>query len=187
MTFLSWNIQGIRSKLDDCDFLNFISDYDILLFSECWNSKTSNINIDGYCNFNCPRPKFNRKAKRDSGGVIVYFKNKFVNHIELVNVNQNGIIWFKLKKTFLLTENDVYICLTYIPPMDSQVYKNINSTLFEFDFFQHLSNDIRHYSNLGDVYLQGDLNSRTGQLPDCVDNINLNRYVDMPYDILLFF
>ena len=60
----------------------------------------------GICNCNCPRPKFNRKAKRDSGGIIVYFKNKFINHIELVKVNQNGIIWFKLKKTFLLAEND---------------------------------------------------------------------------------
>ena len=25
-------------------------------------------------------------------------------------------------------------------------------------------------------------NARTGQLSDCVDNINLDRYVDMPYD-----
>ena len=178
------NVQGLKSKLDDCDFFNFISDYDILLFSECWHSKLSNIDIEGYSHFSCPRPKFNRKAKRNSGGVIVYFKNILSSHLELVNVNQNGIIWFKLNKTFLLTDNDAYICLSYVPPEDSSVYKNINSTLFEFDFFQHLSNDIRYYNTMGDVFLHGDMNSRTGQLSDCVDDINLDRYVNMPEDDL---
>ena len=154
------------------------------MFSETWHTKTSNINIDGYNYFSCPRPKFNRKAKRDSGGVIVYFKQKFTNYIELINSNQNGIIWFKLNKKLLLTDNDAYICTCYVPPEESTVYKNINSSLFEFDFFEHLNNNIRHYSNLGDVYLNGDLNSRTGLLSDCVDNIHLDRYVDMPYDDL---
>ena len=152
----------MKSKLDDCDFLNFVLDYDILLFTECWHSKLSNINIDGYSCFSCPRPKFNSKAKRNSGGVVVYFKNKLLNYIELVSLHANGYIWFKLKKQFLHTENDAFICACYIPPQDSSVYRNINSTLFEYDFFQHISNDIRHYTNLGDVYLYGDMNARTG-------------------------
>ena len=184
MTFLAWNVQGLRSKLDDCDFLNFISDFDILIFTETWSSQTSNVNIDGYNYFNCPRPKFNNKAKRNSGGVIIYYKHKLCNSLELITLNNKGIIWFKLKKEFLLTDNDAYFCSCYIPPEDSSLYKNVKSSLFEFDFFQHLSNDIRHYSTLGDVYLQGDTNCRTGLLSDCVDNIHLDRFIDMPYDNL---
>ena len=71
-----------------------------------------------------------------------------------------------------------------IPPDDSSVYKNVNSSLFEFDFFEFLNNEIRKYNDLGDVYLLGDLNSRTGELPDFVPNINLDRYVDMPLDVI---
>ena len=87
-----------------------------------------------------------------------------------------------MKKQFPRTDNDAYFCTCYIPPHDSNVYKNINSSLFEYDLFQHISNEMRHFNNLGDVYLQDDMNARTGQLSDCVDNINLDRYVDMPYD-----
>ena len=155
-----------------------------MLFTECWHSKLSNIEIDGYSYISCPRPKFNSKAKRNSGGVIVYFKNKLLNFIELVSLNENGYIWFKLKKQFLHTDNDAYICTCYIPPQESSVYKNINSTLFEYDFFQHISHDTRYYNNLEDVHLYGDINARTSQfqLSDCINNIHLDRYVDLPYD-----
>ena len=38
-------MQGLKAKLDDCDFLNFVSDFDIFMFTECWHSKLSNIDI----------------------------------------------------------------------------------------------------------------------------------------------
>ena len=33
---------------------------------------------------------------------------------------------------------------------------------------------------MGDVYICGDLNSRTGSLPDFVEEIGLDRFVDLP-------
>lgn len=157
-----------------------INKYDILFFSETWNSKTTNVDIDHFHCFSCPRPKCNKKAKRDSGGVIIYYKQKYFGYIKLISINTNGLVWIKLDKTFFGTDNDIYICSCYIPPEDSNVYKNINSQLFEFDFFELLSNDIRHYSELGDILITGDLNSRVGQRSDIVQNINLDRFVDMP-------
>ena len=162
--------------------MNFVSDFDILLFTETWNSKHSKPNINGYDYFDCPRPKCSKKAKRNSGGVIIYYKEKYRNNLELVDVNYKGIIWLKLKSNFICSDNDTFICLTYVPPEDSSLYKNVNSSLFEFDFFEQLSNDYRRYSDRGDVYLTGDYNSRTGELPDFIPDINLNRYVDMPDD-----
>ena len=99
-----------------------------------------------------------------------------------MEVNYKGIIWLKLKKDFMCSEYDTYLCLTYIPPEESSLYKNVNSSLFEFDFFEQLSIDYRRYSDLGDVYLTGDLNSRTGELPDFIPDIYLDRYLDMPQD-----
>lgn len=77
-------------------------------------------------------------------------------------------------------ERDLYFCTCYIPPEDSPVYRNVQSNLFEFDFFKTLSDDILMYSNMGNVYLTGDFNSRTGQLPDFVENLNLDRFISLP-------
>ena len=100
--------------------------------------------------------------------------------LSLEELNQNGIILFKLKKEYFSNDSDIFFCCCYIPPDGSNVYKNVNSSLYEFDFFEYLNNDIVKYRLLGDVYLTGDLNSRVGQKADYVDNVNLDRYVDLP-------
>ena len=69
---------------------------DILLFTETWHEKKTNLSIQGYDCFSCPRPKFNSRAKRDSGGIVVYFSLK--NYVHLVELNQNSAIRFKLSK-----------------------------------------------------------------------------------------
>ena len=177
-----WNIQGLVTKLNDDDFISLINNYDLILLTETWTSKISNIDINGYESINCPRLKCNKRAKRDSGGIAIYYKTKYQNCIELVNINSKGIVWLKLKRTYFGTVNDLYLCTCYIPPESSNVYKNPVSPLYEYDLFDQLNNDIRNYSNIGDVYVTGDLNARTGQRSDIVDNINLQRYVNMPQD-----
>ena len=94
-------------------------------------------------------------------------------------MNEKGLIWLKFEKSFFSLEKDMYFCLTYIPPEKSKLYSNI--TLLEnFDFFDCISDDIRYYSYLGDVYLCGDMNSRTACLSDTVEHLGLDRYVDLP-------
>ena len=44
-------------KLGDPDFLEVIRKYDIVFATETWCNKYSNIAIDGYVTFSCPRPK----------------------------------------------------------------------------------------------------------------------------------
>jgi exonuclease III len=180
VSFLLWNVQGLRNKLNDADFVKYISDFDFLFFTETWSSEHSNTCLNGYEYFNCPRPKFNKKAKGDSGGVIVYYKPFLAKYIHLIQSNEKGIIWIKLSKDFMKSQYDLYFCICYVPPEDSTLYRNINSPLFDFDLFDQLSADIRKYDDLGIVYLLGDLNSRTGTHEDFVTNIMLDRFVDLP-------
>ena len=49
-----------------------------------------------------------------------------------------------------------------------------------FDFFDCISEYVRYFSGIGDVYLCGDLNSRCGRLSDRVDQLGLDRYVNLP-------
>ena len=173
-------MQGIKSKIDDNDFLNYINEFDVLLFTECWNSQISNIEIKNFESISCSRPKCNAKAKRNSGGIIVYYKEQLSKFIEVVNIDNKGIMWFKLKDNESGSSEDKYICVCYIPPEDSNVYKNVNSPLYEFDFFEQLCEDVRKYSDFGQVYITGDFNARTGEELDVVPNVNLDRYVDSP-------
>ena len=45
---LSWNINGLYSKLTDGDFLTYVNDYDILLLQETWISLRHTINLNDY-------------------------------------------------------------------------------------------------------------------------------------------
>jgi len=87
----------VLKKLNDSNFVHFISDFDILLFTETWHCKTTHIYIERYDYYSCPRPNFSRNAKRSSGGVIVYYKSNYDKYISLVETNSNGytFIWFK--------------------------------------------------------------------------------------------
>jgi len=168
------------SKLNDSDFINYINKYDFLFLTETWHSNTSNIDIDNFLNFSCPRPKCKIEKQNDSGGVVIYNNKKYFGHVKLLS----NLIWIKLDKHYFGADNDVYICNCYIPPEDSDVYKSRLSPLFEFDFFEQLLNNISEYEQIGDVILTGDFNSRVGQRSDLIENINLDRFVDMPgYDV----
>ena len=142
-SLLRWNVNELTSKTDDPEFINYIHDYDTLLFSETWHKRLTDLNLFGFHSFRLSRPKGNKKAKRYSGGLVVFFKDWLYGKIEPVKTDNRGILWMKLKREFFSLERDIYICLTYIPPEESNVYKNRESSLFEFDFFEKLSDDLR--------------------------------------------
>ena len=93
--------------------------YLVLLILTCWKKKVSvkALRLEGFNCFTCPRPKCNKKAKRNSGGVCVYYKEKFFGNITLEKLNDKGIIWIKLNKSFLGYENDIYlyVAVTFRP------------------------------------------------------------------------
>lgn len=172
-------MQGLVKKLIDPDFLDYINAYDVLLLTETWCNKYSNIDIQGYTVYSCPRPKCSKRAKRDSGGIAIYCKNKLVDGLEIVKMDNKGIVWLKLKSSFFRFENDHYYCVCYVPPEKSKLYTDM-CALQDFDYFDKIADDIRYYDNLGEVFLCGDFNSRTGLMSDVIEQTGLDRYVDLP-------
>jgi len=119
-------------------------------------------------------------------GVVIYYNKKYVGPFKFGYVNKKILIWIKLDKHYFGADNDVSICNCYIPPEDPNVYKPRLSPLFEFDFFERLLSYILEYERIGDVLWTGDLNSRIDQRSDIIENINIDRFVDMPvYDVLI--
>ena len=72
-----------------------------------------------------------------------------------------GIVLVKLKCDFFYIENDMYICFSYVPHEKSKFYE-----LCEFDFHETIESIVLEYSDKGEVFVCGDLNSRIGEIND---------------------
>ena len=100
-----------------------------------------------------------RKGGRDSGGIVLLYKDTFHDWISIVKKTCN-FLWFKIEKDYAKTVKDIYTCGLYIPPC--------NSPYFNVELFEELENDIEIFSSQGSILLMGDLNARTGKFSDSV-------------------
>lgn len=67
-----------------------------------------------------------------------------------------------------INEEDLFVILCYIPPVDTTfVCQNC-----EGDYFSELHLLVELYSQQGNIVVTGDLNARTGMLPDFIESIN---------------
>ena len=155
----SWNVNGLGQKHRDNLFLDHIK-CDIHILLETWKGESPDIKIPNYGSFSKCRTR-KKKARRNSGGIIVYFKNHLKKGIEyLVNSTESkNRMWIKLDKTFFSIDKDLYICGIYIPPLNSPHYVNEYETL---------ESEINLLSSKGHILLMGDLNSRTSANPDFI-------------------
>lgn len=166
-------MNGILRKLTDLDFINYIKKYDIVLVSETWVSKKDHLNLDiqGYTSEHIPGNKSaGAKKGRYSGGISIFYKNFLKDKIQIVDKNQIGILWVKILKDVLVSDQDIYVGVNYVPPSGSAVLNRE-----DIDISEQLELDIIKYKTLGRLYLVGDFNSRTSNLPDF---IQFDRYLD---------
>ena len=181
---LSWNVHGLLKKinngyvrkLDKSCFQELLkNDYSIIGLSETWANDDSIQHCDliGYDKCFSLRKKSNSKAKRSSGGIIVYINKDIKAGISEQHSSHCDMIWLKLNRQFFNSEQDVYLCFAYLSPGNSMASIN-NGNLTDF-----LERDIAKYSKLGKIILAGDLNSRTGAgtgdhiVNDTTDFLNL--------------
>lgn len=81
----------------------------------------------------------------------------------------DSIVWLNIKQGILTKDKSVYIACIYIPPVKSKYYK-----LYDCDLYNELENSIELYSELGHVFILGDLNGRTGTLVDFLENDDIH-------------
>ena len=184
LKIMTWNIHGHKhqvggqsmSKFEDKEFLSLITNYDIFGLTEIHASPDVDLNIPGYiCHKSC-RTK-SKKATKYSGGVAVYIREKYRSYVELLPVENDGLVWIKLKACLMGTDYDLYICTAYIPPENS-VYTS------EVDLFEKLFSDIcKFYSLNGRCVLMGDFNASTNISNDYViTNKADDLYLPLPID-----
>ena len=179
-----WNINGLaEEKMDNPDFKNIITQYDIICLTETWDKEKNepNLNIKmqfpGYSSIKRNRKNKHKKARRNSGGILIIYKNALENYIKVVNKKDQNILWIKIDK--YVTGEDITLATVYISPINSTIYNN--ETMTE-DTFTTLRKQIATYMNEdGIMILGGDFNARTGRLLDFIEDDNeVNNFVLQP-------
>lgn len=165
-----WNIQGMRSKHEDKAtnelFLDTVKDFDIvgLLESHTVEGQDDDINIENFESHCFHRPK-HIKATHGSGGIILLIKTGLRKGIQILPTNNKDYIWLILDKAYFGLNQTLHICIAYIPPADSTYSKRTDENILD-----HIESDIHKYKNKGEIILMGDLNARTGDNLDYIEN-----------------
>lgn len=152
-------MDGLQRHSSDNDFKKYVSNYDFLCLTETWLNNERNVEIDNFAHVKIPGKKGKRTRGRLSGGVSFYYKSEYEGYFDILESNNNGMFWIKFKKDCFGFNEDLYLCIIYILPQDSQVLKRN-----DVDFFDLLENSILKYKNLGNLFIVGDLNARVGNL-----------------------
>ena len=167
----------VRYKLTDPEFISYVNKYDVILLCETWTSKLSSLSISGFEVFASHRPKINKKARRCSGGVILYVKESLLKAVTVVKDDVPDMLWVRLDKNHFGFVNDLLLCLCYVIPNTSS-----SQTAIEYDIFDQIVLDIARFENEFDnplFLVAGDLNSRVAAEPDHVVHDTV-RFLPLP-------
>jgi len=180
LKFGSWNIQGgLRRKCQDEDFVSHLADFDFICLQETWLKPGENFRIDSFSFYRSDRSA-KKSSRRNSGGVVIMFRNKFSKGVTKLSIGHPDILWCKLDRNFFGLERDLYVGCAYFSPENSSSIKMENNLVFET-----LQEDISKFSNQGDVLLLGDLNARTASLQESFihDDCLSHEFLDVREDI----
>lgn len=155
-----WNVHGLGKKLEEDSFRSSLVKLDFFSLLETWSSETSEVDLPNYQHFSSLRKK-QRKARRNSGGIIFYFKNELAKFIKRESSTSEDILWIRISKELFGLSRDIFIGNVYISPMYSSIHKRAEESIFDV-----LEQDIARFASRGYVILGGDFNSRIGSLKD---------------------
>ncbi len=142
LKIISWNVNGIYTKLEKQNVLNVLTQYDIISLLEVKTSLP--VQIPGYISY---RGAVVGSAER--GGVVVCLRNSLSRWVHSVDVSNGDQVWMRLRNV-----PGVLLCFGYIPPSDSPYFSS-----FSFASIQE-----KMYSCHAEVgyLIVGDMNARFG-------------------------
>lgn len=145
----SLNVCGLKRRVNYPEFRDLIQNHDLFCVNETKLDQYDLINISGYTFLSKCRKRFLRK----SGGIGVFVKDSLVPFVTMIGSESEYILWFRVNKQILCTDEDFLFGAVYLPPSDSRYNTSDELENFEFEI---TSMCILHKY----VYLMGDYNSR---------------------------
>lgn len=158
LNIVSINVCGLKSQLLCPEYVSFINAYDIICVQESKLDDVDLIKIDGYEVFSHNRKTISRYR---SGGITLTVKTGLYPFVKLLKPESKLTLWFTISNKIMLSEDDLYCGIVYIPPIGSK---------FAYTGpYLEIQNDIDKYTaESKNIFLFGDFNSRTGVACDYV-------------------
>ena len=116
-----------------------------------------------------------KSGKKNYGGIVVYVNKKNQEGVSYIPNDNDNVIWCKLRKGFFNTQKDIFVGTAYLIPESLERQTSPNYLI------EKLEEDLLYFSNKGTVVLQGDLNARTGNLSDFIEQDD-DTYFCLPDD-----
>ena len=162
LSFLHWNVQGLLSKLEDVDFVQFVSSFDIVCLVETFLEKFQSSVFTNFKPFVEPAVKLSRHG-RCSGGIICLVRKSLLPYIKHNKCDSNNCLAFILNKDYFGFEKNVLLLCSYVPPEKSPFY-----TFYDYENGIDMleSGVIENVSCFDDVdiLMCGDMNARTSDI-----------------------
>lgn len=164
VSLASINIEGFWRMSNECDLLNFIHDFDIILLLETFLDSFSDSIISTHKAIVCPGVKVSDSAHgRLSGGLIFLIRNELSQFVQQIHIETDNILVLKVASNLFGTQEDCLLIGAYLPPENAKYYENTdiyNGVALLEDCLLELSGQ---YNNCP-LIICGDLNARTGVL-----------------------
>ena len=131
---ITWNIEGLTSVNKSAeDFQNLIYKYDIIVLSETWTNRLSNVDLSGFQDIHSFRKYQPCRTKRSSGGIVIFLRNEISKCVKVVLNQINCLIWLEIDKNYFNIEQDLYLGCVYIAPESSPVHH-----MYDIDIFRQI-------------------------------------------------
>jgi hypothetical protein len=164
-----WNVEGLNQnsispKVEASEFIELLNKHDVIGLAETHCDDNDYIQVEGFCTFKLCRPR-SKKINRNFGGIAVLYRKEIEKGVTFLEHKNNDYVWIKMCKRFFGLEEDIFCCFAYIPPQNSDFYNKRSQDTLSF-----IERDIMLHSNNGKILLVGDLNARTANSVDFIQN-----------------
>ena len=147
---LSWNVQGLATRLNDPDFLPSVQKFHLLCFQETLLAQSKTIVIPGFVSL---------RFSPGGNGLAVFVQDEWSAHVSLLDfIGSDSTLWVRMQ---VANFPSVCIACVYNPPSSSRKHDPF--------FFEKLSDDVTvllHRFSDPYLVLVGDFNARIGSLAE---------------------
>ena len=152
------NIEGLNEKLSNTDFIEYLKTFHIYGFTETWRYAQNKIVLNDFQVTEKCKKRMGKRG-RNPAGLAVFINSKISKYTKIINTDMDNLIWC------LITLENTKILLGFIynhPENSPYANKNYFADLEEEIIKQQMQTGVVN------IILMGDLNSRIGNLNDCI-------------------
>ena len=125
VSFLSYNICGLRSKINDAVFISYVNKFDFVCLLETFVEDLKTNVFYNFIHFVSPAVKLSRAGRR-SGGVLLLIKKIIGDYVQEISLGVENIITMKLSRRLFGISADVFLICVYSAPLKSPSYSKSN-------------------------------------------------------------